>query len=88
MEPFWDSALNQFRIVNEAAKYVRISTITTIENISYVCSPFIPIVLNSENHLISENVVSAREQQKIEAIKEHAHSIAKIQQCAIDRQFE
>ena len=77
MEPFWDSALNQFRIVNEAAKYVRISTITTIENISYVCSPFIPIVLNSENHLISENVVSAREQQKIEAIKEHAHSIAK-----------
>ena len=42
-----------------------------------MCSPFIPIVLNSENHLISENVVSAREQQKIEAIKEHAHSIAK-----------
>ena len=76
MEPFWDSAHNQFRIVNEAAKYVRVSTITTIENISYVCSPFIPMVLNTENYLISENVVSAREQQKIQAIKEHAHSIA------------
>ena len=77
MQPFWDSALSQFRIVNEAAKYVRVSTITTIENISYVCSPFIPAVLNTENYLISENVVLVSEQQKIEAAKEHAHSIVK-----------
>ena len=72
LEPFWDTDENKFTIVNEKAKYARFSTVTTIENISYVCSPFIPLCCNTENHLISEKVISKKEMEKINAIKEQA----------------
>eukprot|EP00873_Tetraselmis_striata_P007221 jgi/Tetstr1/427485/TSEL_017613.t2 len=48
-----DRHLNSFILFNEAG-YVQRSSVTDIENVSYVCSPYVPFCLRSGNILVED----------------------------------
>ena len=52
LEVFWDSKKEVFHLVNGKGHSKR-STVTVMEDISYVCSPYVPEVLNVPNPLLN-----------------------------------
>jgi WD repeat-containing protein 35 len=80
LEIYWNKEDAEFEIVSHSG-YHRRSTITDIEDVSYVCSPFIPSVLRSNSDGSSGRGKMATDLQRNEAIAKHAVEFIKTHQA-------